>query len=285
MRWTKICAWTAVLVLVPLLAITVLSFPCMRALTSAGLDRQTATDSRIPDEQISRIMDRLDLLAEDYGYSPERIRSLIRREDLQELNRELSAWWTGIVTGGTVGEVPKWQGDGLEEALLEEDLTADPAETAEMIRNTVQDVVLPVRETLLITGIGYISRRVDLPNVIRFAEKAPLFSLALSMLAAGMIALLLGNHIRSSLKYYGTAAAGAGITVITAAVLARLMDLRGTIRQAAEGLADEFARMMSSFWLEACLAAAVLLAGGMLSLFLYRRGSMKAAGAESRISP
>ena len=128
---------------------------------------------------------------------------------------------------GTVGEVPKWQGDGLEEALLEEDLTADPAETAEMIRNTVQDVVLPVRE----------------------------------------------------------AAAGAGITVITAAVLARLMDLRGTIRQAAEGLADEFARMMSSFWLEACLAAAVLLAGGMLSLFLYRRGSMKAAGAESRISP
>ena len=91
----------------------------------------------------------------------------------------------------------------------------DPRVIAADLTDIVERTVFPMRGTLMTKGMDLAQSKADIPGIIRTVRKLPPLGLVLCILAAGMIALLLGREIQQSLKHFGTALAGAGIIIIS----------------------------------------------------------------------
>lgn len=268
-------AWIAAFLLTAFLTITILSTLAVQAMTSAGLHLGVATDSSVLDAQMSRIYGRIDILAEEYGFSADEVKKVITREEIERTNRDVAAWWTHLLTEGDTGTLPRWYSANLEKAVSATldtgRTTEDPRTIAADLTEIVERTVFPLRETLVTTGMDLVNNRVDVPGTIRTVQKLPLLGLALSLAAAGLIALTMGREIRRSLKYFGTAAAGCGVSIIAAAIVVLYMQPRTMVAQASQGLAGEIGSLLWKVGLEAGIAVLVLLAGGFFCLVLYNR--------------
>ena len=274
MRISRGIAWVLTLLLTVLLTFTLMGTVLMQALTSETLHQQAATDEKIIYGQLQRIYTEIDALAEEYGFSAETVKQQIDREDLLQINRENAQWWTRLLTAGTRESAPSWDSEGILEAVLDTIQSGSEEKSMEatvMIAKAVQAAIHPVRETVLSYGFGYLNRRINLPEVMRFASKAPLLGLTVCLLIAGLVALLSGKKLRDSLLFYGTAAAGAALSVLAAGILIRILNPAEMLQEAAEGFAGEYGNMMRSIGIEAAVLVLGLLAGGMICLWLYRR--------------
>jgi hypothetical protein len=281
MKTERSFAWAAVLLLTIFLTLTILSSLSMQVLLSKSLHSRAAMDASITDGQITRIHEKIDFLAEEYSFDANAVKALIRREELIRMNQEIAVWWTQIMATGWIEDAPKCTITGLQETIqasLGENTGVTAEEIAEVIGDTVRKTVLPVRETLLTTGIGYISNRVNWPETVHLAYGVPVLCLLLSMLMAGLIALLLARQIRISLMFYGTAAAGTALSVLAACICSYLMDFHGMIAQVTDGLAHEYSVMMGRIMLEAGVLVIGLLIGGIYCLHRYRRAGIVEPG-------
>ena len=205
------------------------------------------------------------------------------------LNRETAIWWTRMITEGETKSAPKWKTGETTQAIYEsmtgtrsgEEALSDSVEASEIIAKEVQTAVAPTREVLLITGVGYVNRRADIPAILRTAVESPMLGLVSCLLAAGLIALLAGGRIREGLKFFGTALAGTGISLVGCGIAVKIINMEGMIRKAAEGLANEYAALTRSVMWEGILLTAGLFIGGMLCLALYRRGTGREENGET----
>ena len=279
----RIAAWGIAFLLTVTLTITALGglAAVNRVFTGEELHVRTATGEDVIREQMDKVSGEIRELAEDYSFSAEAVISVLSREDFEELNRETAKWWTRIMTDGIMDEIPAWTADArVTEAIaasLEPEKT--PGEEwdetvkgiAIAIEKAVNRTVMPFRKALVTLAVRYTSRKADLPGMIRFAAQIPLAGIALSFLLAGVIALLLGKQIRWSLKYYGAALAGAGLSSLTGLILIRNADLGGMIRAASEGVYHQAQSMMRVVAAETWTAAAVLFIAGMICLVCYIR--------------
>ena len=272
-------AWAAAFLMTLFLAFCLLFTLLVQALTSAGLHAGTATDESILNKQERSIFEYIDLLSEEYGFSPDSVKAAIHREDLKQFNLNAAAWWTRVMTEGDSGTVPRWYSAELEEAVLTAmagvESRDDPRTIAAELSEKIDRTVFPLRETLLTTGLDFVNDRVDVPGVIRSVRKLPLLFLMLTLLAAGLIALMTGREIFRSLKYYGTALAGAGIVMITAGITILVMQPKAMLAQASDALAGEFGMLIRTLLLEGGGATILLLLLGFFCLFVYRHGGIR----------
>lgn len=286
----RIAAWGCALLMTVTLSAALLGYGTVRAVTSEELHISAATNDRIITDQIARVSRRVEELAEDYSFSAGDVLAGITREDFEALNRETAVWWTRIVNEGRIETIPAWSAGPIrpviEATLDDEKIPAGrtrfevASEVSSILEKSVQDTMMPVRKALITLGVRYLKRRIDLPGAVRMASQAPGFGAAVSLILAGMIALLLAKDIRRSLKYYGAAFAGAGISAAAGGILIRMLDIPGMVRQATDGFADQLDMTMGTVMLESGIAAAVLLAAGFACLILYTRapGKKTAAG-------
>ena len=278
----RIAAWGCAFLLTVTLAVTVLTGPAAlnRVFTSEDLHVRTATDESVIREQQEKVYGEIRELAEDYGFSAEEVIRMIPRKAFVSVNEQTARWWTRIVTEGAMDEIPAWTAgeeitDAIAGSLSGETIPEEQEETAGGIAGEIEKAmnrtVMPFRKALVKLAVRYVSRKADIPGIIRFAAQIPLAGLAVSFLLAGVIALLLGKRIRWSLKFYGAAFAGAGISALAGIFLIRDADIGGMIRAASEGLNHQVQAMLGTVETEMIAAAAILCVLGIVCLVCYIR--------------
>ena len=280
-------AWVLTFLLAGCLAITILSTLTVQILTNAGLHLGVATDGAVIDSQLSHIHANVDMLAEEYGFSAEAVKKIISREELLRVNGEIAAWWSHLLSEGDTATMPRWYSPDLEEAVASsmnrETAQMDPQTIVADLTEMVERTVFPLRETLLTTGMDLVNKRADVPGVVRSVTKLPMLGLVMSLAVAGLIALLMGREMIRSLKYYGTAAAGTGFSVLGAMVILLCLGPKAMVAEASKPLAGEVGSLLGKIGWEAGLGALLLLAAGYACLILYRKkyGKMITGGDQT----
>ena len=267
-------AWAAAFLLALFLVASLFSLLAVQVMTSAGLHTGTATNDSVLDGQMKIIHNYIGVLADAYGFEAETVRQSVSREELRDFNLNAAAWWTGVLAEGESRTIPRWYSPAMEQAIRNAVDSAgtgeDPNVILAEITEKIDRTVYPLRESLLTTGLDFVNKRADIPGIVRSLRQVPPLCLVLCILAAGLIALLAAREVFSSLKYYGTALAGAGLVLAAAGIIYAVMQLKAMLSQASANLADEFGTMMHTLFLEAGGAAAVLLLAGFACLFIYR---------------
>ena len=273
------CAWAATFLLTVFLFVTLLSALGLQILTSAELHLSVAADDGMIDRQLEQIYENIDLMAQEYGFSTEEMKATVSREELKEMNRKAAEWWTRLLTEGEGGTIPRWHSGSVEDlvyaAAEKKELREEPQTVVTDLTEMMENTVFPMRETTLAFGTKLAKDKADIKGIIRSVRKLPLLGLALCLACAGLIALLTGREPVCLLKYYGTAAAAAGLSMITGGFLFMAIHPYDMIAEASEGLAGEFGTMTGKIGLEAGLTAVILLAAGYLSLMVYRHKAGK----------
>ena len=273
----RMLAWIIMFVLTVTLTVSALSGPAAanRIITSENLHVRTSTDESVIREQMDRVSGVIRDLAEDYSFSAEDVIAALSREEFETLNRETAEWWTRIVSEGVMDDIPAWNvSPQMTKAITDTlDSDRDREETAKGIANEIEKAVnrtvMPLRKALVTLAVRYVSRKTDLPGIIRFVSGIPQIAVALSLFLTGLLALLLGRRVRFTLKYFGAASTGAGISAVAGIVLIRKADFDGMIRASSEGLDRQMRTMMSMVSLETWLAAGVLIILGIICLARY----------------
>lgn len=272
-------AWVLTFLLAGCLAITILSVLTVQILTNAGLHLGVTTDGSVVDSQLEHIHENVDILAEEYGFSAEAVKKIISRDELLRVNREIAAWWTHLLSEGDTATMPRWYSPDLEETVASsmnrETSQIDPQTIAADLTEIVERTVFPLRETLLTTGMNLVNERADVPGVIRSVARIPLLGIVLSIAIAGLIALLMGRETDRSLKYYGTAVAGTGISVLAAMIILLYMGPKAMVADASRPLAGEIGALLGKIGWEAGLGALLLLSVGYVCLIVYRRRKIR----------
>ena len=242
-------------------------------------DGAQVSDNLIREEQ-KLVRERIDALAELYGFDPEPVKEFVDEEKLRSLNAQASAWWSSVLQNGKAGDDLSWDTGDLREVLY-----ADPLLTAERdwikaesnaiiiaqeIQESVFRVVLPMRQNVIRMGLKKVGDRVDLANVISFFMGVPWASLALCALLAGLIALLESSELVRALVYIGSALGGAVLVLAALVVLYLFAGILPMIREASQSLTIQY-RAEENKALITAAALAILMAAGCILCLRRRR--------------
>lgn len=243
-------------------------------------DGARVSDNLIREEQ-ELIRERIDALAELYGFDPEPVKEFVDEEKLRSLNAQASAWWSSVLQNGKAGDELSWDTSDLREVLY-----ADPLLTAERdwnkaesnaiaiaqeIQESVFRVILPMRQNVIRLGLKKIGDRVDLANVISFFMGVPWAILALCALLAGLIALLESRELVRALVYIGSALGGAVLVLAALAALYLLAGILPMIREASQSLTIQYRAEENRALITAAVLAALMAAGCILCLRRRRK--------------
>ena len=274
------CAWAAAFLLMVFLTVALLSAIGLQMVTSAGLHLSVAADEGMLDRQLQEIYANIDRMAAEYGFPADEIKATVSRKDLEEFNRKTAEWWTRLLTEGEGGVNPRWYSGSIEDViyaaagdgLLREE---EPSTVVNDLTKMIEYTVFPVRDTTVAFGSRFAKDKVDIKGIIRSLQKLPMLSLLMGLACAGLIALLLGREPIHSMKYYGTAAAASGFTVLAACAAFLVLRPTEMIAEASAGLAEEFSTLTGKVGIGMGATAALLLAAGYCCLILYRRKAGK----------
>ena len=281
----RIAAWGIAFLLTVTLTIAAIGGPAAyhRVLTNEELHVRIATDETTISEQIEKTAGEIREMAEEYSFSADAVISLLSREEFADINNQAAGWWTHIVSEGIMNEIPAWKANEqiistIYNTLNRADMTDEEREeTAKGIANeiekTVNRTVIPFRKALVTLAVRYLNRKTDLAGAIRLVSRIPQIAVALCLFFSGLIAFLLGKRIRYSLKYYGAAFAGAGLSTLTGILMIRYIDISGMIRASSERLDYQVQLMMKAVETETWICAAALIVLGMICLICYNHCS------------
>lgn len=242
-------------------------------------DGAQVSDNLIREEQ-KLVRERIEALAELYGFDPEPVKEFVDEEKLRSLNAQASAWWSSVLQNGKAGDDLSWDTGDLREVLY-----ADPLLTAERdwikaesnaiviaqeIQESVFRVVLPMRQNVIRMGLKKVGDRVDLANVISFFMGVPWASLALCALLAGLIALLESSELVRALVYIGSALGGAVLVLAALVALYLFAGILPMIREASQSLTIQY-RAEENKALITAAALAILMAAGCILCLRRRR--------------
>ena len=242
-------------------------------------DGAQVSDNLIREEQ-KLVRERIEALAELYGFDPDPVKEFVDEEKLRSLNAQASAWWSSVLQNGKAGDDLSWDTGDLREVLY-----ADPLLTAERdwikaesnaiviaqeIQESVFRVVLPMRQNVIRMGLKKVGDRVDLANVISFFMGVPWASLALCALLAGLIALLESSELVRALVYIGSALGGAVLVLAALVALYLFAGILPMIREASQSLTIQY-RAEENKALITAAALAILMAAGCILCLRRRR--------------
>ena len=273
-------AWLFTFLLTILLTVTIVCALTVQMMTSVGLHMTIATGDDVVNEQISHIYEKIDEMAEAYGFDPKTVRKAVSADEIRSFNAEVAAWWSALLTQGKMKDAPSWYSSEIEESLYHaiqaKNTDGNPETIAEDLTAVIQNTLFP----LMSKGMSVAQEHVDIPSLIRALRRLPMLGLAACLFAAGLIALLLGREFFRVLKHYGTALAGAGLTIASAVLIFIFLRPGDILAEASVHLASGFGVIAGRFGTNAGVAAAVLLVSGYLCLILYNRIKNRTDAAE-----
>jgi hypothetical protein len=279
-------AWIVTVLLTLFITAAILCTLSVQLLTSESLHTAIATGDAVVNSEIRYIHEKIDEMAAEYGFSAERMKEVVGKEEIRRINRETASWWTALLTEGKTEEAPRWYSSQVEEILYEtmpeENRKEDPQTIASDLMDMVERTVFPLRETLISTGMSYVQEKADIVSLVRTMRGLPLISLMCCLAAAGAVALLMGREIFRSLKYYGSALAGAGFAIISTIVIILLLRPAEFIAEASRPLMIELETVAGRIFMAAGAIVAILLAAGYICLVKYRNRKTKKTSVSER---
>lgn len=259
----------------------VLSLLGIQLLTSRGLHERAALAGDAVELQMTRIENGFRELADEFGFEPETLISLVSREKMENLDREVVRWWTESVATGRIGEKPTVPLEGAEEALKADSRLSASVEplllptTAEKITARAGRIVwksaVHVRDDLLTAGVQIAGRQINLPEAAELLGKVPLAALAAALLFAGLIALCMSRRLQTAGHFIGGAMAAAGLLTALTLLPVRMLNLRGMLAEASGALTAQSAHLERILTLESLGCAALLIIAGVLLMLLAKK--------------
>ena len=280
-KWVHIPAALLALILTVCLWGTQLSLVGLQTLTSTELHQRAAAAKDVVDLQMERIAGDVKDLAEEYGFSPEPVIELIRREDVEQLDRDIVTWWTGTTSTGKMGEEPEFTLEGAEKVLQADQKFAgglDPLLAVSTVDRVVIQITACVkksavlfRDILVNAGVRMAGERLDLPEAVTLLKKVPLLAGMAALLCTGLIALLMSRRILTAGQYLGGALIACGLLAALGLLIMKSLNLRGMIAEASAALEAQYAHLSGTITLEVLGGAAVLILLGAGLMILARK--------------
>ena len=274
-------AWLCAFLLVPVLACLAFSLIGRQAATSVALHEQVALDGSVLDGQEAWLREKIARLAKQYDFPAEKAAASLTRESLEDMNRQVIRWWTGMLRTGREQDIPLWDAEPLKEALRADEafsagLTATRLkgrvnQVASEVTMAVKKAVFPLRDSVLTGGIAKLCKSVDLAGLARVAQQAPLILALCAAVLGGLILLLLGANPKQSLRFFGSAAGGAAILMLACVICLILLGPGAMIEEASPRLMVQYARLRTLLALETAAAILGLTAGMVVCLFRRRK--------------
>lgn len=273
---SRCCALLAAVLLTATLTAALLGVVTVHGLTSEDLHVRAAESNDSITEQMNQITAFIGELAEDYYFSAREVSDAFSADELREINEKMARWWTRMVNYGVMEDMPEWSSGkariaislSLDKDHLPEEMTVDDVteEILGLIQKRVREVTMPVRKALIQKGFQVLRRRVDPADAVRFLSQGTAVAGTVSLALAGLIALLTGKKISASLRYYGAALAGTGISCVFAGLLTRSAGIQEMIREVSAGLAAQTGYILRNVTILTAVAAGILLIGGIACL-------------------
>ena len=258
------------------LTVTVFLLLGMHWTMSDTLHDRIVTDSRVLEEQMNSLHEKVKELSQEFGFDPDKVMEEITPEDLQNANLSASHWLTEFFREGKMGETPSFSVGNLEDALREDEnfvATQDPY----MLKNTIlrisgevdrslSEKAMLFREPMLRAAERAIGKTIHLPTLISEIRQVTLLSGLASLALAGLIALLTSRRMMLSLRYIGAAMMACGMLLLLGTGLAYLLDL-GTLLREISLLAERRFRLLRVYALvDTVITAGLMLLMGKLSM-------------------
>lgn len=284
----RVFAFLTALALVLTLGVTMAGLLGVQVMTSPALYNRAASNPEVLDRQMARIEEKIRQAAEEYGFAPETLIPLVRRESVEGLNREIAAWATDFGTRGKTGPLPVFYLSGGEEALrADENWTSgmDPR----MVKSMAETITLRVsekirktsvlfRDSLLQSLISKVGARLPLGTLFATVRKIPPVAALASLMLAGVIALLMSRNIRYAGRYIGGAMGACGLLMLLGLLMVKRINIQGMIAEASEIFAMQYRIVAGTLTWETVGMAAALILLGAGGLFLAAR-ARKDAGS------
>ena len=276
----KVLCWLLAFLLAGSLALYGVSFACARAVEPGMKEGGTPVSDSVQRMEMNLIREKIEALAPIYDFSAKTAMKVVTDEKIAEMNRQAALWWNGILVNGEPGEVPAFNTEELTGAFAadivaaggsDEDAELRAADAANAVSESILRIVLPLRLPIVGRGLSEASARVDLGNIIRFLTGIRWAALAVCALLAGLIALLESRKLRMSLRYIGSAMGAAVLVIAACLVLYALSGVDPLIAGASPSLAAQYGALVNSAAIPLFLYTALLLAGCIACLILFRR--------------
>lgn len=255
-------------------------------LTDQALHERVAQDERVLDQQLARVEETVREMAERYHFAPSSVMDGINRESLKQYNRELVAWWMGLMAEHPSVEAPLPDTEAMEEAIRADELFRE--NTSEFVRRSIarddvaypisvamREAAMPLRVSLVALGMPKLAERVDIPELMGLVGTARAALLALCGLLLLLTLLTQGRRrwLCVSASLLAAFILAAAVTALTAAA-----DLPGQLGAYSPMLSLQLCILMRELAGPALMAEGALLLAGALTLGLWLRAAGRKRG-------
>lgn len=286
-------AWILTLMLMLLLTGMCLTWQVNRVLTDAPAHESVAADPRVRKAQMERIEAQVQELAQQYAFQPETVMALVTEESIARYNRDVIAWWTGLLGSEPVMNAPAWPTREVEQAVREDEAfkAATPAETrrtvardkvAYQVGQIVKKTVLPVRADILSALLPQVLRRIDVPTYMHYLSLTPLLCGVAAAICALLLLLVMIRRLSKGALYIGAALGASGLCVLGILTAFSLLGISGMTAELSGLLALQMDILMEKVFHQAGMYAAAALAAGVGLIALHQADIRRLAGSRRR---
>lgn len=276
-----ILAWILTILLMLSLTAFCLTWQVNRMLTSPSLHESVALDRVVQQEQMARIEATVQELAQRYSFKPETVMNIVTGESVAQYNRDVVAWWMGLMGEEPVIDAPVWPTRGVEQAVREDELFKENTPTdvrrttardkiAYQVGQAVQKTVLPVRADILSLLMPKVLEKIDLPVYVHYASLLPLLCGVASAVLALMLLLVMLKRISKAALYIGTALGASGLCALGLCGVFSLLGISGMVGEISSLLAMQLDILAGKVYLQVGIYAAIALALGLGLIGLHQ---------------
>lgn len=265
---------------------------------NTALHEGVALSGPVLSAQRARIDGQVNALAERYGFDPETVNALISDEALRDYNREVIAWWMGLMGEEPVLTAPTWPTQELTDAVMADALFQENTPStrrrsiardsvAAGVARAVQESVLPLRASLISLALSQVLPRVDVPRYMALVRCLPWAAAGAAALCAALMALAMAKRPVRCLVYLGSGLAAGGLCLLLMMAGAAAYDLPGRVAEVSSLLCLQAETLMARLGVGlgvgagACVAVGLALMGVHQHAMLRLRRGLRKAGVSA----
>lgn len=254
--------------------------------TDASLHEEVALSAPVRAAQRARIDGRVAALAQAYSFEPDTVNSLITDAALDQYNRDVIAWWMGLLGPEPTFRAPEWSAEGMLEAVMDDPLFKENTpsgrrkaiardEVTAGVVKAVQESVLPLRGALVSLALSKVLPRIDVARYMAYVPYLPWAAAGAALLAAALTLLAMGKRPMRALAYIGGGLAAGGLCLLVLMAAMAWFDLPGQVAQVSTILCLQAETLLGLLGRGMALLAGACLALGAAMIALHQHAMMK----------
>lgn len=288
-----ILAWVLTLLLMLALTAGCLTWQANRLLTDASVHESVALDERVQQAQRSRIEARVQELAQTYSFQAEPVMALVDDQSIAQYNRDVIAWWMGLLEKEPVFEVPAWPTREVEATVREDELfkantpsdmrrTIARDKVAYQVGQAVQKTVLPVRADILSLLMPKVLEKVNVPTYMHYLSLLPLVCVIAAGILVLVLLLVMIKRMSKAALYIGAALGASGLCALGLCGVFSLLGISGMVGEISALLALQLDILAEKVYLQVSIYAIIALALGMGLIALHQADIRRLAKSRRR---